>query len=231
MSAAELQVTELGADLRHVDTWLFDLDNTLYAQETGIWRLIGARITEWVARATGLPADEAHALQKRYLMDYGITLRGLMLHHGSDPEEYHDYVHDVPLDALKPDPALTAALARLPGRRLVFTNADDKHAVRVLARLGIADQFEEVFHIASADYWPKPSPESFSRLVAAHGITPASAAFFEDTERNLEGAAAIGMTTILVGADADNSRASFVHHRAAALVPFLETARLSSGHG
>jgi putative hydrolase of the HAD superfamily len=212
------------ADLRHVDTWLFDLDNTLYPEAAGLWALIGGRITDYVAGVTGLPTGEAFTLQKTWLMDHGITLSGLMKHHGTDPDHYHDYVHDVPLDELQPDPKLAAALARLPGRRLVFTNADDKHARRVLARIGIAELFDDIFHIASADYWPKPSPESFERIVAAHGIAPATTAFFEDSERNLAPAKAIGMTTVLVGAHAPNATGAFVDYRTVELTPFLDAA-------
>ncbi len=214
------------ADLRHVDTWLFDLDNTLYPEPAGLWAKIGGRITDYVAGVTGLPTGEAYTLQKTWLMDHGITLSGLMKHHGTDPDHYHDYVHDVPLDELQPDPALATALARLPGRRLVFTNADEKHARRVLARLGFADLFDDIFHIASADYVPKPSPEAFDRIVAAHGVTPATTAFFEDSARNLEPAKAIGMTTVLVGSHAPASTESFVDFRAIELAPFLAAAHV-----
>ena len=220
-----MRVSEV-ADLRHVDTWLFDLDNTLYPEAAGLWALIGERITDYVAGVTGLPTAEAFTLQKKWLYDHGITLSGLMKHHGTDPDHYHDYVHDVPLDDLEPDPALAAALARLPGRRLIFTNADAKHAARVLARLGIADLFDDVFHIASAEYWPKPSPESFDRIVASHGVTPATTAFFEDSERNLEPAKAIGMTTVLIGAHAPAATGAFVDYRAIELTPFLAAADL-----
>ena len=216
----------VGADLRHVDTWLFDLDNTLYPDATGLWTKIGERITAYVANVTGLPSNEAYVLQKKWLVDHGITLSGLMVHHGIDPDHYHDYVHDVPLDDLDPDPELALALTRLPGRRLVFTNADEKHARRVLAYLGIASLFDDIFHIGSADYWPKPNPESFSRMVAAHGVDPASTVFFEDSERNLAPAKAIGMTTVLIGAHAPGSTADFVDFRAVELTPFLSKAQI-----
>jgi putative hydrolase of the HAD superfamily len=219
-------VTE-AADLRHIDTWLFDLDNTLYPLETGLAALMSPRITDFVEELTGLPREEALALQKGYLADHGLTLRGLMDNHGVDPGAYHARFHDVPLDGLDPDPALHAALARLPGRRLIFTNSDDIHTARVLERLGVADLFEDVFHIGSAAFVPKPSPQAFERILAAHDIVPASTAFFEDAERNLAPAAALGMTTILIGAHAESSTAPFVCYRAARLAPFLAAARLS----
>ncbi|MGI8841325.1 MAG: pyrimidine 5'-nucleotidase [Caulobacteraceae bacterium] len=211
-------------DLRHVETWLFDLDNTLYPRESGLGTLMEPRITAFVMEATGLPRDEAYALQKRYLAEEGLTLRGLMTHHGSDPDAYHARFHDLPLECLARDPELKAALGRLPGRRLIFTNADAVHAERVIERLGLAGLFDDVFHIGSAAFWPKPSPEAFERIVAAHAIAPTATAFFEDAERNLAPAAALGMTTVLVGAHAAASTAPFVDHRAPRLAPFLAAA-------
>ena len=214
------------ADLRHVDTWLFDLDNTLYPAECELMSLVSARMTRFVARRTGLPHGEALALQKQYLHEHGTTLAGLMAHHGVDPEEFLNEVHDVSLDAVRPDPDLDAALERLPGRRLVFTNGDDRHAARVLDRLGIAGRFDDIFHLASGDYIPKPNPVTFDRMVRRHGVQPRAAAFFEDSERNLKPAADLGVTTILVGAHAADSAAPFVDYRTPALTPFLNAARL-----
>jgi putative hydrolase of the HAD superfamily len=215
-----------GADLRHIDVWLFDLDNTLYPPETQFMGLIEARMTEFVARHVGLPHDEAHALQKKYYRENGTTLAGLMANHGVDPADYLDQVHDVSLDGLIPEPDLAKALARLPGRRLIFTNGDANHAARVLGKLGIAEAFEDVFHIASADYIPKPHPDTFTKMTAAHGVDPRRAVFFEDSEKNLAPAAAIGMTTVLVGPHAEASTAPFVHHRTHKLTPFLNAARV-----
>lgn len=213
-------------DLRHVDTWLFDLDNTLYPAESGFMSQVEGRMTDFVARVTDLPRDEAYALQKRYLAEHGLTLRGLMLHHGVDPAEFHALFHDLSLEALAHDPDLLAALARLPGRRLIFTNADAVHAERVLNHLGLGDLFEEVFHIESFGFAPKPDRHGFERIAADHGVDPAAAAFFEDSERNLAPAAEVGMTTVLVGAHAPASTAPFVHHRTPELAPFLASARL-----
>ncbi|HZC17768.1 MAG TPA: pyrimidine 5'-nucleotidase [Caulobacteraceae bacterium] len=215
-----------GADLRHVEVWLFDLDNTLYPFASGFMRLIEARMTVFVARELSLPHDEAFALQKRYLHEHGTTLAGLMANHGIDPERFLDEVHDVSLDALAPDPALHAALMRLPGRRLIFTNGDARHADRVLERLGLEGAFEAIFHIAAADYVPKPAPATFARMVAAHAVDPRKTSFFEDSEKNLAPAAAIGMTTVLVGPRAAACEAAFVHYRTDELAAFLTGARV-----
>jgi putative hydrolase of the HAD superfamily len=211
----------MGPDLTHVDTWLFDLDNTLYPHECGFGPQVDARMTDFVGSLTGLPREAAYALQRRYLEEHGLTLRGLMLHHDVDPVAFNALFHDITLESLAPDPALAAALARLPGRRLIFTNADDVHAERVVQRLGLGGLFHDVFHIASADFVPKPEPAAFARLIAAHAIQPAATAFFDDRAMNLAPAAALGMTTVLVGADSATCADAFVHHRAPRLAPFL----------
>jgi putative hydrolase of the HAD superfamily len=216
----------VSADLRHVDTWLFDLDNTLYPVESGFMGEIERRMTAYVERVTGLPRDEAYKLQKKYLADYGLTLGGLVEHHGVDPADFHKIFHDMSLEALARDPELVAAIERLPGRRLIFTNADDVHAERVLEHLGLASLFSDVFHIGSADYVPKPALATFEKMNAAHDIDPAVTAFFEDSERNLAPAAQLGMTTILVGPHAAASTAPFVTYRTDKLAPFLAQAQL-----
>ena len=214
------------ADLTHIDTWLFDLDGTLYPAESGFLDAVVDRMTDYVEKVTGLPRPEAFKLQKAYLSEHGLTLKGLMLHHGVDPNDFHAIFHDLSLECLAQDPDLLAALERLPGRRLIFTNADDRHALRVMEHLGLSRLFDDVFHIGSAGYEPKPSVEAFARMDAAHGIDPAATAFFEDSQRNLEPAAALGMTTVLVGPYAADSTAPFVHHRTAKLAPFLRDAQL-----
>lgn len=214
------------ADLAHVETWLFDLDNTLYPAECEFMALIEGKMTDFMERATGLPRDEARAIQKRYYHEHGTTLAGLMAHHGIEPKTFLDEVHDVSMDCLTPDPALQAAVAALPGRRLIFTNGSLGHAERVLGHLGLAELFEDVFAIETADYLPKPAMATFEKVIARHRLAPPATAFFEDSEKNLAPAALLGMTTILVGADAAASTADFVHHRTNDLAGFLSSARL-----
>lgn len=214
------------ADLRHVDTWLFDLDNTLYPEGSGFMDEHVGIMTGYVEKVTGLRREEAFALQKRYYAEHGLTLRGLMMDYDVDPNEFLALFHDASLDALAHDPELLAALSALPGRRFVFTNADDRHAERVLAHLGLDSLFDDVFHIHSFGFTPKPDPRCFEQLVAANGVDPQAAAFFEDTERNLKPAHDLGMTTVLVGTQAQASTAPFVVHRTPQLAPFLATARL-----
>lgn len=214
------------ADLRHVETWLFDLDNTIYPLDSGLGGEIERRITDYVMRVTGLPREKAFSEQKRWLADHGLSLTGLMVEHGVDPDDFHQQFADMSLECLAQDEPLKAALARLPGRRLIFTNAGELHARRVAEHLGIATLFDEIFHIGSADFVAKPHPDAFAKLIAAHDVDPGATAFFEDAERNLEPAAALGMATVLVGDHALASAAPFVHYRTARLAPFLAAARL-----
>jgi putative hydrolase of the HAD superfamily len=214
------------ADLAHISTWIFDLDNTLYPPECEFMALIDERMTQFVMRETGLAHAEARTLQRRYLDEHGTTLAGLVAHHGIDPHAFLDEVHDVSLDRLKPDPELDQGLGRLPGRRLVFTNGSESHAERVLDRLGVRARFEAVFHLEAADFTPKPRPAAYQALIATHAVEARKAAFFEDSERNLKPAAELGMTTILVGPHAAASEAAFVQHRTPKLAPFLLSAHL-----
>ena len=216
----------MSADLTHVDTWLFDLDNTLYPIETEFMGLIEVRMTDFVARETGLPRDEARALQKKYFLEHGTTLAGLMANHGLEPKAFLDEVHDVSMDRLIPSPELRAAIDRLPGRRLIFTNGSLGHAERVLNHLNLRDLFSEVFAIETADYVPKPALATFDKISKLHAIDPPMTAFFEDSEKNLVPAARLGMTTVLVGPHAAASTSEHVHFRTNDLAGFLSSARL-----
>ena len=186
------------ADVGHVDAWVFDLDNTLYPVGSNLFDQIDARIKTFVAEALSMSEDEAFALQKRYYRAHGTTLRGLMIHHDIAPEAYLDFVHDIDHSVLSPDPRLAAALARLPGRRFIYTNGSTRHAAGVIARLGVADLFEGIFDIRAGGYVPKPDPEPYGTMMSRHGIAPARAAMFEDSFDNLKPAADLGMVTVWV---------------------------------
>jgi len=178
--------------------WIFDLDNTLYPASCDLFPQIDRRMKHFIARYLDVPPDEAHRVQKAYYRRFGTTLRGLMLMHGLEPRRFLDYVHAIDLSGLAPDPRLDAALAGLPGRKLVFTNSSERHAGAVLDRLGIARHFEGVFDIQAADFVPKPQPETYARLAERHAIEPRDAVLVDDLIRNLAPAAAIGMTTVWV---------------------------------
>jgi len=183
------------------DCWIFDLDNTLYAATSNLFAQVDRRIGRYVERLLGLPPGPARLIQKQLFRDHGTTLRGLMSEHDIAPLEFLDYVHDIDFSIIGPDAVLAAAIAALPGRKLVFTNACGRYAANILQRLGIAPLIEAIFDITDADYLPKPAPATYDRLVARYGIDPRRAIMIEDITRNLVPAAKLGMTTVWVPTD------------------------------
>lgn len=186
-----------------IGAWVFDLDNTLYPAHCRLFAQVEVRIRDYVARYLDLAPDAAFRLQKTYFREHGTTLRGMMSRHSMDPAPFLEYVHDIDLSAVRPDPALDAALGRLEGRKIVFTNGTSAHARRVMERVGVTRHFEAVFDIADAGYVPKPEPRVYDALVRRMGIEARTSAMVEDIARNLVPAAEIGMTTIWVRGGAD----------------------------
>ncbi|HML14822.1 MAG TPA: pyrimidine 5'-nucleotidase [Xanthobacteraceae bacterium] len=182
----------------HVDTWVFDLDNTLYPRHLNLWQQVDDRIREFVARFLDVTHEEAFRVQKDYYRRYGTTMRGLMTEHGLNPDDFLDFVHEIDHSPLTPNPALGAAIEALPGRKLILTNGTRKHADAVMRRLAIDHHFEGVFDIVAAELEPKPLPQTYDRFLMAHGVDAGHAAMFEDLARNLAVPHALGMTTVLV---------------------------------
>jgi putative hydrolase of the HAD superfamily len=182
----------------HVETWIFDLDNTLYPHEANLWPQVDVRITLYLGALFGLDGLSARALQKYYFHRYGTTLNGLMREHGVDPVDYMSFAHDIDLAALAPDEALGEAIAALKGRKLILTNGSRAHADRVATQLGVRQHFEDVFDISDSGYVPKPEQAAYDQFVVKHRIDPGRSAIFEDIARNLVVPHALGMTTVLV---------------------------------
>jgi putative hydrolase of the HAD superfamily len=182
----------------HVDTWVFDLDNTLYPHHLNLWQQVDERIRAFVGNFLNVGRDEAFRVQKDYYRRYGTTMRGLMTEHGLNPDDFLDFVHQIDHSPLTPDPVLGAAIEALPGRKLILTNGTRKHADAVMRRLAIDHHFEGVFDIVAAELEPKPQPQTYDRFLKAHGVDPAKSAMFEDLARNLAVPHALGMTTTLV---------------------------------
>jgi putative hydrolase of the HAD superfamily len=180
------------------DTWVFDLDNTLYPAECDLFAQVDRRMGEYVAKFLGVPQVYARHLQKSYYRQFGTTLSGLMQVHRMDPKPFLDYVHDIDLSPVQPSPALGAAIARLPGRKLIFTNGSRFHAERVAGKLGILDCFDGIWDIVACDYVPKPHAPAYAGFVKSFGVDAGRAAMFEDMPHNLEQPHALGMTTVLV---------------------------------
>jgi putative hydrolase of the HAD superfamily len=181
-----------------IETWVFDLDNTLYPHHVNLWHQVDERIRDYIVGFLKISRDEAFRLQKDYYRRYGTTMRGLMEEHGLQPDEFLEMVHEIDHSPLTPNPALGAAIAELPGRKLIFTNGTRAHADAVMRRLEIAEHFDDVFDIKAADLEPKPRPQVYERFLVRHNVDPQRAAIFEDLARNLEVPHALGMITVLV---------------------------------
>jgi putative hydrolase of the HAD superfamily len=185
-------------DFAAIDTWVFDLDNTLYPHHLNLWEQVDARIREFIANFLKLTHEEAFRLQKDYYRRYGTSMRGLMIEHGLNPDEFLAFVHEIDHSPLVPNPALGEALSKLPGRKLILTNGTRAHADAVMRRLEIDTHFEDVFDIVAGELDPKPLPQVYDRFLARHGVEPKRAAMFEDLARNLEVPHRLGMRTVLV---------------------------------
>ena len=185
-------------DFARIETWVFDLDNTLYPHHLNLWQQVDERIRSYIADFLKVSKDEAFRVQKDYYKRYGTSMRGMMTEHGMNPDEYLAFVHKIDHSPLEPNPALGAAIEKLPGRKLILTNGTRAHADAVMRRLDIHTHFEDVFDIIAADLEPKPLPQTYDKFLQRHGVDPAKAAMFEDLARNLSVPHALGMTTVLV---------------------------------
>ena len=189
--------------LPQVDTWVFDLDNTLYSGVHGLFDQIDARMQSYVADFLGLPPDEARKIQKAYFREFGTTLRGMMNKHAMEAEPFLEYVHQIDISVIPPDIALEQALAKLPGKKIIFTNASRAHANRVLARLGVGHHFDGIFDIKDGGFVPKPDPSIYHELASVFDFDPNKAIMVEDIARNLAPAKEMGMQTLWVRTQAD----------------------------
>jgi putative hydrolase of the HAD superfamily len=216
------------ANLAHINTWVFDLDNTLYPATTHLFPQIDRRMKAFISDALKMSLADAFKLQKRYYWTYGTTLRGLMLNHNIEPDGFLDYVHDIDHSVVAADPRLDSVLARLPGRKFIYTNGSERHAVNVMDRLGVAKHFTGIFDIIASSYIPKPDPAAYVDFVERHAINPRQSIMFEDIHLNLKPAADLGMTTVWVKhaknppkPDEDLSHCSFITND---MIAWLESA-------
>jgi putative hydrolase of the HAD superfamily len=208
------------------DIWVFDLDNTLYAEECNLFSQVDVKITDYVCKLLDLPFDEARTIQKQYLLEHGTTLNGLMANHKVDPEEYLASVHDIDFSPIERDDTLDNALSALGGRKIIFTNADTPYAEKILDRLGIRHHFEAIFDIVSADLKPKPLTQTYDKFLIDHDIDPNRSVMFEDMVRNLVPAYKAGMATVWINTGSTWGRADYdaniVHAETPALTPWLD---------
>ena len=211
----------------HVRDWIFDLDNCLYPASSRLFELIDQRMGGYIERLLGCDPAEARRVQKSHFHEHGTTLAGLMAEHDVDPHHFLGDVHDIALDRIVPDERLAAGLARLPGRKLIFTNGDEPYARRVLAAIGVDGHFDGLHDIHASELKPKPDPHGYALLCRRFAIDPAYALMVEDMAGNLRSAKALGMTTVWVdnGSErgAHGAEPAFIDHTIADVGEWLET--------
>ncbi len=209
-------ILDYSADFDSIETWIFDLDNTLYPASSRLFDQVDRKITEFIMQALDLEWDEAYKTQKSYFRDYGTSMRGMMSVHGTAPEDYLTYVHDIDLSPIPASPALDSALAQLAGRKVIFTNGSTKHATNVTKKLGISHHFDGIFDIVDSHYTPKPDHRVYEKMIAAFDLDPRKSVMVEDMARNLVPAAALGMTTVWVRTESEWARegsvGDHIHH-------------------
>ncbi|WP_069189302.1 pyrimidine 5'-nucleotidase [Candidatus Terasakiella magnetica] len=200
-----------------IQTWVFDLDNTLYPASTNLFAQVDVRMREFIAQYLSVDLDEAYKLQKSYFRECGTTLRGLMTKHDMDPEPYLEYVHDIDLSGVLATPGLAKALEGLGGQKYIFTNASTAHAERVMDCLGVSACFDGIFDIVDANYTPKPDASIYDTFIEKYAIDPSKAVMVEDMARNLEPAANLGMKCVWIENEADwgkeGADEAYVHYK------------------
>lgn len=210
------------ADFQHVDTWVFDLDHTLYPASMALFDQINIRMSAFVMRALNVDAQEADCIRHTYWRAHGTTLAGLMAQHNIPPYPYLDEVHEIDFSILKPDPILADRITRLRGRRIVYTNGTADYARNVLHHRGLSGLFDAIYGVEDANYRPKPDPDAFAMIFGKDGLSPTRAAMFEDDPRNLAVPHELGLRTILIDEERSHEGPSaHIHHQTHDLSWFL----------
>ncbi|PKO17284.1 MAG: pyrimidine 5'-nucleotidase [Chloroflexi bacterium HGW-Chloroflexi-10] len=184
----------------NITTIIFDLDDTLYSPDTGIWNLIRDRIDSYMQIKLGYPSDKVSYMRETYFKKYGTTLRGLQTEHHIDAADYLEYVHDIPVNKiLQKNQVLIEILSKIPQRKVIFTNSDRWHTQRVLSTLGIDQFFTQIIDILDISPYCKPMPEAFEIALNNFCITKLDECLMiDDSYRNIKAAQSMGLSTIWV---------------------------------
>jgi len=195
------------------DHWIFDLDNTIYDFNLGLFRRVSSRMTEYIRRYFDLKEVDALTLQRNMYKKYGLTLRGLMIEKKIDPEPFLEFVHDVDFSELTEDIVLKTLLSKIKGKKSIYTNASFKHAKNILKSMGIFEEFEIIFDIKDANYVAKPESDSYLMMKKKLGLNDmniSKSIFFEDTAKNLKPASELGMSTVWLENDFNRKEANIL---------------------
>lgn len=221
--------------LGEIETWIFDLDNTLYPASCRLFDQVQQRMNDYICALLEVTPDEAAEVRRTFFREHGTTMNGLMKVHNIDPHEFLAFVHEIDLACVPPNPELVAALGRLRGRKIVHTNGSVRHAERLLDHLGLSTAFSGIVDIVASEFEPKPALTGYRLLLKHYAVKPDTALMVEDIARNLAPAAELGMTTAWVRNDIDWARSeadrAFIHHIVDDLAGFLAAAAALQGSG
>ena len=187
-----------------INTWIFDLDNTLYSADSGIFQQVHRLMGEFISKNLNMDMPEAKKLQSKYYKQHGTTLRGLMDNHGIDPDHFLDEVHRLDYSIVGSNKILNEELHKLQGRKIIYTNANKKHVIDVLDRINLTNFFDEIFDIKMADYIPKPELKPYEQIIDLFNIEPKSSAMFDDIAKNLVPAKKVNFTSVWIDAGYEN---------------------------
>ena len=187
-----------------INTWIFDLDNTLYSADSGIFQQVHNLMGEFISKNLNLDIHEAKKLQSKYYKQHGTTLRGMMDNHGIDPDYFLNEVHKLDYSIVGPNKILNNELQKLEGRKIIYTNANKQHVIDVLKRIELTDFFDEIFDIKMANYIPKPEIKPYEQIINLFDIEPNRSAMFDDIAKNLVPAKNVGFTPVWIDAGYEN---------------------------
>ena len=189
---------------KNVDTWVFDLDNTLYSADSGIFQQVSELMGKFVSKHLNIDIKEAKKIQRKYYKKHGTTLRGMMDNHGVDPDTFLNEVHQLDYSIVEPDQKLNEELDKLRGKKIIYTNANLQHVNQVLSRLELTNMFDDIFDIKMADYIPKPELNPYKQFIDKFNINTSSAIMFDDIAKNLVPAKDLGFTSVWINAGYEN---------------------------
>jgi len=211
-----------------IDTWIFDLDNTLYSADSGIFQQVGELMGKYLSECLNIEIDEAKKIQKKYYKQHGTTLRGMMDNHGVDPDDFLTKVHRLDYSIVGPNHKLNKELKKLNGRKIIYTNANIQHALDVLEKIELSNFFDEIYDIKMANYIPKPEIAPYEQIIKQFEIKTKSAAMFDDIAKNLVPAKKVGFTSVWIDAGYENfsddiqASKKYLDHETTNITEFLE---------
>ncbi len=177
---------------------LIDLDNTVYPEDSNLFAQIDLKMKSFISKNLNVSLDEAYKIQKKYFINNGTTLRGLMLYHNVQPEKFLSYVHDIDLNSIKKNKKLSNELKNYKGKKIIFTNGSEEHAKRVLDKIGLDKTVENIFDIIRADYIPKPNILTYQKVIKEYSLDPKKTIMIDDLPNNLKTAKKLRMKTVLI---------------------------------